>query len=167
MYVVGKIMGCFGIRGYVKVLSYTHSPDRLKEGLEVFIGDSAGKSTRFSIEDVSLNRMRASVKLRGIDDRTSAENIVGNLMFVQEEEVAEAPEGSYFVHDIVGCDAWSEDETFLGTVEEVYKLPGHDLWAIRDGQKLHLVPAVKEFIRDVDTKKRRVTVRVIEGLIEK
>jgi len=165
LFAVGKVTGCFGIKGFVKVQPSTHSPGRLKKLRSVYLGRSAEDAIRYEIEDVIFNSRGILIKFASLDDRTSAENIFGQFLFVGEDERAEPEKGSYFIHEIIGCEVWTQEERFVGTLEDVYRLPAQDLWAIRSGDKVYLIPAVKEFVLKVDIKKLRITVKLIEGLL--
>ncbi|MBI1806888.1 MAG: 16S rRNA processing protein RimM [Ignavibacteria bacterium] len=166
LYAVGKIVGCFGIEGFLKVQPQTHSRERLQALRHVFLGMTADAAVRCDVEEVRVQRRNVLMKLVGIDDRTSAGKIVGHHLFVDQSEISRPAEGSYFIDDIMECEVWSTEGQLIGNVEDVLKMPGQDVWAVRNGAKLHLIPAVKEFVKEVDTKNRRILVQLIEGLIE-
>ena len=106
------------------------------------------------------------VKLDGVNDRTAAEKIIGQYVFVDEQSLKRPEKGTYFVDDVIECEVWSTEGRLIGKVEEVYKMAGHDMWAVRNGEKLHMIPAAKEFVKNVDIKNRKILVQLIEGLIE-
>ena len=165
MIVVGKIVGCFGIRGYVKVMPATHIPQRLVKLSKVFLGVSDREIELYEVESAEERTSNVVMKFRTVSDRTQAESLIGSFLFVDDNEAIVPSKGSYLIHEIIGCEVWSQ-ERFLGHVEEVYALPAQDIWAIRDGTQLHLIPAVKEFIKRVDIKNKRIDVDIIEGLLE-
>lgn len=166
LYAVGKIVGCFGIKGYVKVQSFTRSSERFHNIRKVMIGTSAEESTERMIEAAKPGRSHILVKFQGMNDRSSAENVIGSIIFVDESEVQPLHEGSYFIHEIIGCSVYSPDETPLGVVEDVYRTPAQDLWVIRYHGTLHMIPAVKEFVKNVDVQNKKIIIEMIEGLIE-
>jgi 16S rRNA processing protein RimM len=166
LFAVGKIVSGFGLKGFVKVQPSTQSPGRLKELREVFLGRSADDAIAYVVEDVILNNRGVFVKFLTVNDRTSSELLRGNFLFVDSHNVASPEAGSHFVHDVLGCTVTATDGRVLGVVEDIWKLPAQDVWVVRNGGKEHLIPAVGEFIQEVDTKNRRVVVRLIEGLIE-
>ncbi len=158
------MVGCFGVHGYLKVRPQTSSPDRFRSLRRVYLGPSAERAVETTIDDVVVRRGSVVLKLRMIGDRTAAVHSAGQYIFIEESDLAELPSGSYYVDDIIGCEAWTTDGEFIGTVEDVLKMPAQDVWAIRGRKELHLVPAVKEFI--VSVGKGKIIVRTIEGLIE-
>lgn len=165
MTAVGKIVGCFGVRGFLKVAPTSHIPDRLLKLTGVYVGTMANSGTRFEIESAEKRSSNVILKLRNVSDRTEAEKFIGSFLFIDDSEVITPSKGSYLVHEIIGCEVWQK-ETLIGHVEEVYALPAQDVWVVRNGMKLHLIPAVKEFIKHVDLKKKKIRIESIEGLLE-
>lgn len=165
-YAVGKITGCFGIKGYVKVYPTTHSPERMKDFRRIFIGKTADESKSVTVEDVVINRKGIFMKLSILNDRTAAESVVGHFLFIDKEHLSKPADGSYFVDDIIGCAVETSDGKKLGILEEVYKAPAQDLWAIRTNDTVVYIPAVKDFIKDVRIAERKIIIQEIEGLLE-
>lgn len=167
LYAVGKVVGCFGIKGFLKVQPSTHSLDRFSALETVHLGNSPDEEcARFKVEEVIIRDRFLLLKLESVSDRNAAEQIVGKNIFVDGENLSQPASGEYFVHDVIGCEVVSSEGKRLGIVSDVLKLPAQDVWVIRNGTKEHLIPAVKEFVERVDTKQRRIVVSVIEGLIE-
>ena len=166
VYAVGKIVGCAGLKGHVKLRPETHDIERLKSLHSVYIGATAVEPKKDVVEEVIIRTSGVVLKIRSAQDRTSAEKLVGQFLFVDEQQVASLHEGSYFTHEIIGCEVWSTDEVRIGIIEDVYKMPGQDLWSVRSESAAHLIPAVREFIHEVDVKRRRIVVKLIDGLLE-
>ena len=164
--VAGKITGCFGLKGYLKIQPASGEPERMASLREVLVGASDQAATPLIVEDVIIRQNAVLVKFSGVDDRTAAEKLRSCLLFVEESKAQAPPDGSFFVHDIVGCEVRDTDGAFIGTVEDVRKYPAQDLWSVRTDKGTFLVPAVKEFVRTVDLRKRIIVVQMLEGLSE-
>ena len=144
----------------------THSTPRLNKLRNIFIGISENTTVPAIVEEIVFNRNPALVKLQDVNDRTSAEKITGKFLFVDEQDVALPPKGSYFIHEIIGYEVWSETDEYIGILADVYKLPAQDVWVVEKDGKQFLIPAVKDFIKVVDAEKHKIIITVIEGLIE-
>ena len=166
LYAVGKIVGCFGIDGYLKLQPSTHSIERLGSLTDVFIGPSAAAAAPRRIDEVVEKNRSIMLKVHAVESRTAAESLVGSFVFVSEEDLSVPPEGSCFVHDIIGSEVVTQRGIVVGVVADVYKLPGHDIWVVQQGEKEFLLPVVKEFIASVDMLSKRIIVRPIEGLFD-
>jgi 16S rRNA processing protein RimM len=79
---------------------------------------------------------------------------------------AKLPRGRYYVHDVVGLRVVDQQGTELGTLREVLKLPAHDVYVVARGEKEFMIPAVKEFVLEINPAERFVRVRLIEGMAE-
>lgn len=106
------------------------------------------------------------MKLASINDRTAAERFTGLSLFVRERDAVPPPPGSWYIHDLLGCEVLSEKGEFIGSVSDVLEVPGQHLWAVKNGDSVFYIPAVKEFIARVDITGRRIVVRELEGLLD-
>ncbi|HUL44185.1 MAG TPA: ribosome maturation factor RimM [Bacteroidota bacterium] len=165
-FAIAGITGAFGIKGYVKLRLASGRPGGLKKRQRVYVGPSADAAVETTVEDVIVHRQNVVVKLSAITNRTDAEARRGEMLFVGEGDLQAPPQNSYFIHDLVGCSVETSDGRLLGVLDEVFHSAGGDLWSVRGGEKKFLIPAVKEFIREVRIADRVIVVRTIEGLIE-
>jgi 16S rRNA processing protein RimM len=166
LFIAGKITGFFGLKGYMKVQPTSSDPGRMASLTELFVGATEESAQLRRIEDVILRQGAVLLKLAGVDDRTAAEKLRQCFLYVDESHAQAPPSGAYFVHDIVGCEVRDTEGTVIGTVESVQKYPAQDLWSIRTPTGSFLLPAVKEFVKKVDLRRRTVTVWLMEGLRE-
>ncbi|MDP9344021.1 MAG: ribosome maturation factor RimM [Actinomycetota bacterium] len=160
---VGRITRAHGIRGEVAVLVLTEVEGRFDVDATVTLEN--GRT--LSIEEVRPNRGRLLVRFRGVPDRTTAETLAGQYMFVPEEDVPPPPEGAFWPHQLEGCEVLTESGRQLGVVREVVSGPANDWWVVRsdeDDRDETMVPALKDVVVSVDVSARRVVVRDVPGL---
>jgi 16S rRNA processing protein RimM len=165
-YVVGIVVGCFGVAGYLRVKPASHTPTRLNKLEEVFIGSTSLDVQQAKVQDVIERKDHFFFKLDIVNDRTAAEKAIGNFLFVTQQVLVPPSPHAYFVHDVIGCKVVDVEGKSLGTIEDVYKLPAQDVWVIADKKAKHLLPAVREFVLEVNIKRKRIVVRTIEGLFD-
>ncbi len=157
---VGRIARAHGIRGEVAVLVLTEVEGRFDAGATVTL--ESGRT--LTVDQVRPDRGRLLVKFREVPDRTTAETLGGQYVFVAESDVPAAPEGAFWPHQLEGCEVVTEAGLSLGVVGEVVSGPANDWWVVRaDGQET-MVPALKDVVISVDTGERRVVVRDVPGL---
>jgi 16S rRNA processing protein RimM len=118
------------------------------------------------ITGVHPHKGRLLLRFHGIEHRNQAEELVGKYLSVTSDELVTLPEDSYFHFELVGMKVYTEAGAFLGEIREVLNMPANDIWVVAGEQEI-LIPAVKQYVLDVDRNNRRVTVRLIEGIIEK
>jgi 16S rRNA processing protein RimM len=164
---IGRITTSFGLKGHVKIDLAGRSPEQAEELESVLVGrdpETPASMVEKRVEDVRVSHNGVFVKLEGVDDRNAADAMRGWMLFLDESEMAAPRAGSYLVHDIEGCEVFDAAGTRIGRIEEVLKLPGHDLWVVRDGTRVVNLPAVKAHVIEVDIAKKRVTIASAEGL---
>lgn len=168
LYAVGRIVKSFGLRGVVVIEPLTHSLERFKKLETVYVGTDEVDARLMTIDKVEMTQKRVKLALQGVSDRTASDQLAGQLVFVDEANLVEPPRGSYFIHEIVGCEVWM-DEARIGMVTDVISTQkglAQDVWVIgtKDGERWF--PAVKEFLESVDVQRRKIVVRAIDGLFE-
>lgn len=165
-YAIGSLVSAFGLKGYLKLFPASHDTDRFSGLKRVFIGHDEKTATAATIEDFISNRKGLFVKLSAVHDRTEAEQYVGQYLFVDEKNVRRPEKGEYFIHDIIGCTVRTTDGNVVGVVEDVVRSQAQDLWAVRVNKEVVYIPAVKEFIKEVNVADKIIVISIIEGLIE-
>ena len=92
----------------------------------------------------------------------AAEALKNRVVYIDRED-APLSEGEYFISDLIGVTAVTEDGKVLGKVTEILSRPGGDILVI-EGEREILVPLVNEFVIARDMDGGRITLRLIEGM---
>jgi len=155
-----------GSQGYVKVVAYSNLPDRFNDLKVVYIETESGRQG-LVIEDVRPSTQCALIKFRGIDSKEAAKPYVLKELWVPESEKIQLPEGTYFVHELIGLRVFDMEGKFLGEIEDVWSGAANDVYVVRrkDGREI-LIPAVSEFVKEIDLEERKMVVKLIEGMVE-
>ena len=159
---IGQITAPVGIKGEVRVFPYTDRNSRFSDIKKVFVGD--GDSV-YTIQRCRPDKDLVVIKFAEVSDRNTSETLRGKKLYAAKDDYV-LDDDSYFVEDLIGCNVVSEDGTSLGVLSDVIQNTAQDVYEIKkpDGKNF-LVPAVKEFIVDVDIEKKLITIHVIEGLL--
>jgi 16S rRNA processing protein RimM len=158
--IIGQVNGVFGVRGELKVEIETDFPERFKDLKRVFV---CGRE--YEAERARLHRRHALLKLKGIDDATTALALDRCEVEVALEDRVKLPEGKYFIYQIEGLRVETMDGEHLGKVSEVLQTGANDVYVVTtpDGDEL-LLPAIPSVIQEVDLAGGRLRVMLIEGL---
>lgn len=163
---VAQISRSVGIKGEVKVQTFSADPARFDSLRKVYIGDEDASPSAVDVESVRWVASTPVLKLIGISSREQSDALRGQFLYVAEQDAVKPKEGSYFIHDIVGMEVVTEEGKMIGKVKEVYQLPANDVWLVEWDEKDVMIPATKEVIQTVDHQQRRITIHAMEGLIE-
>ena len=158
---VGRISRAHGVRGEVSVVVLSEVEERFAPGATVRLED--GRS--LTVDAARPHRDRLLVRFREVGDRTAAASLQGSLLVVPRSSSPTLPEGSWWDHDVEGCDVTTDSGRPLGTVAEVIHTRANDIWSVLDPSGSEtLIPVLKDVIVSVDTAGRRIVVREIPGL---
>jgi 16S rRNA processing protein RimM len=152
-YLIAKIKKVVGNEGFVLIESYSDFPERFYE-LETVYLDFWGDKKLFIVEEVKEHKSRFLLKFEKFDDERSATVLEGREIFVEEKDVVELPDNTFFVHDLINCLVLQE-ENKLGIIKDVLQLPANDVLVIEDTNKEEkLLPFVLDFIESFDPEKK-------------
>lgn len=159
---IGKTVNVVGLKGEVKVYCYTDRKERFEELDQIWLDKDI-----FDIENVRYQGNMVILKLKGVNDRNAAEAQRNKEIFISESDLKPLPEGTYYVRDLIGVAAFDEEGNELGTVSDVIQNSAQDLYQIKmeNGKKI-LVPAVKEFVLDIDMETRTMKIKLPDGLMD-
>ncbi|MGH2494643.1 MAG: ribosome maturation factor RimM [Ktedonobacteraceae bacterium] len=162
---IGKVVALFGLRGELKVRTFTDIPNRFAELDAVYVGD---QYTRHIIEGVRPYKGdMILLKLKGFDDATSAEKLRGVDLSIPLSKLAKLPPDSYYQHDIIGLRAFTLDDKLLGTIVDIIITGSNDVYVVKmqDGTQ-QLIPAIKDVIKQIDLLRHTMHIDPIPGLLD-
>lgn len=143
--VIGEVLKPQGIRGELKVKTFTDFPEDVKEFGTVYIDEKPYKILSFRVGPDGA----AYIGLRGVPDRNAAELLRGKKLEGEREDAPELEEGQYYIVDIIGLSCETEEGEFLGTVKDVTSLSSDVYTLEKDGKNI-LFPVVNGVIVKVD-----------------
>lgn len=162
---LGKITDAHGIRGEIRVRTYTEAPEDI--GAYGPLEDEAG-NRRFSLSNVRLVKGGVVARLDGIKDRTQAEALRGTELFIDRTKLPEQDDGVWYHTDLIGLAVLDTKGTAFGEVVSVQNYGAGDLLEIRpaDGGSTLLVPFTEDVVPDVDLAGGSLSINPPEGLLE-
>ncbi len=154
---VGQIVGAFGIRGQVKVKALTDFIERFDVGRRLRMNDEW-----VTIKAAGEHKGAIILTLEGVSNRTVAESLQWTYLEAVADERPELDEDEFLTSDLIGLKAVDEEGNALGVVKSVDRYPAHDVLNV-DGV---LVPAVSEFVIDIDIEGKTITLKPIPGMFD-
>lgn len=162
---IGKISQPHGTKGYLKAFPYSEIPDRFL-GVKIIYMETELGMQGFIVEDIQVRGRFSLLKFKHFETRDAVKKFSGKELFLPEEQRIEMPEGDYFVHDLIGLQVFDVQGNLLGTLEEVWINTGNDVYVVRRNGDEILIPAVSEFVKEVNVTTGRMVVHLIEGMRE-
>lgn len=162
---VGVITATHGIKGEVKVFPTTDDIKRFDYLKKVFI-DSREGLIQAKVAGVRYFKNLVILKFKGINDINDVEKYKKCPLLVTREDAVPLEEGEYYITDIIGINAVSDDGVVLGTIKDVLQTGANDVYIIQtEDKKEILVPAIKQCILNVDLDKKEMKIHLLEGLV--
>lgn len=160
---VGRITRAHGIHGAVLLLPLSDISERFDPGSTLLLGPDGDR--RVTVVERRGHRERPLVLFDGVQDRTAAEALAGEYLFVTVTDSPALPQGEFWPHELTGMTVVTDTGLPLGEVREVLRTTANDIWAVRDEDgRETLVPALRDVVLDVDRQGRRITVAAVPGL---
>ena len=154
--VMGRVVGAFGVNGWVKVKVFTESADTLGAFPRWLVRFADGWR-EMALEDFEVHSKGPVAKFAGCDDRNAADALRGAEVAVTREALGEAEEGTLFWVDLVGLEVVDESGKPLGQVEGLFDAGDTSVLVVK-GAKERLIPFVPDYVKAVDREARRITV---------
>ena len=84
---------------------------------------------------------------------------------IERKDAVKLPKDSYFIVDLIGLEVFTEEESSLGKIEDIFKTGSNDVYVVKDELgKQTLLPAIKDVIKNVDLENKKMIVHLIKGL---
>lgn len=158
---IGRIVNAVALRGEVKVYNYSGYKERYEELDRIIV-----ENTEYEIEKVRYHQEMVILKLAGVDNRNDAEAMKNKDVFITEEDLDELPDDTFYIRDLIGLQA-VDDSGRIGIVKDVLQPSAQDVYVIKtDSGRDILVPAVKEFVKEVNLEEGFIRLSLIDGMIE-
>lgn len=160
---VGKIINTHGLRGEVKIMTWTDYPEDF-EKLEYVLALQKGKECRLDIENIKYQKNNIIVKFKQLAAIEEAEAYKNAVLKVHRDALGELPEGVYYIADLLECEV-SDENGIIGILKDVFSTGSNDVYDIkREGKKNLLVPIIDGVLQNVDIENKKILIKVPEGL---
>lgn len=163
---VGVISSTHGVRGEVKVFPTTDDVTRFKKLKEVILVTEKTEKI-LKITSVKFFKQFAILKFEGIDTLNDVEVYKGASLFVTRKNAVKLQKDEYFIADLIDLNVVDDNGNELGTLIDVMQTGANDVYIVKNAEgKELLFPAIKECILDIDFKNGKMTVHVMDGLLD-
>ena len=147
--VVGRIAGVYGVRGWVRLQSFTEPEDELLSYAPLLIGDGSAART-YEVVENKRHGKGFIVRLSGISDRDQALALVGRDIRVDRSVLVDPEPGTYYWADLEGLRVRSVEGAELGRVAELMATGANDVLVV-EGERRRLIPFVPDqVVKTVD-----------------
>lgn len=146
---LGRISGLFGVKGWVKVHSYTEPRDSILRYREWALQVPAGRRM-MRVAEGRKHGNSIVARLDGIDDRDAASEWLEAIIWVPREKLPETAPNEFYWTDLEGLQVVHSDGRVLGRVAYLLATGANDVLVVK-GEEEILVPFIAgRVIKNVD-----------------
>lgn len=162
---VGKIVGTHGLRGDLKVRLHSGDPDILLTTDQVTLHLPSGERLTAKPVRQSVHKGQVLLRLQDFETLSQVERMVGGQVLLPESLLPELEEDEYYWAQLKGLEVIDRQRGSIGKLHQMFTTAAHDTYVVTGSYGEVLIPAVAQFILEVDLEKRIMNVDLPDGLI--
>lgn len=163
---LGQIVNTQGLKGVMKVNSFTDEITRFEELKTIYI-ELKKELIEFEIEYVKYHKNQVLLKLKGIDTIEEAEKYKNYYIKIARKDAKKLPKDTYFIADLLGLEVYTDEDKKIGILDDIYPTGSNDVYVVKEEEtgKQILLPGIAEVIKKVDIENKKIIVHIINGLL--
>jgi 16S rRNA processing protein RimM len=162
---LGVVTGTHGLRGDLKVRPLTDEPLALLAAHKVYLRGRQGELTACRVAAVKAHKATVLLRLQGLENIDAVQAMVGCEVLMPRSELPALTNDEFYWFELEGLSVVDRCRGDLGILEEMFSTAAHDIYVVRGRYGEVLIPAVGEFVVEIDRDGRRMLVDLPEGLV--
>jgi len=162
---VGIIGRTTNIDGSLTIVPLTTFPERFRDMEEFFLTKENSPPLTVRVQKISYSNSKITVKLEDINSIEKAQEIMGYRITIHINDKADLPEDYYYHDDLKECKVFSSEGEELGPLVKILDMSSNDIYVVDYKGKELLIPAISQFVKEIDIEKRKITVSLINGML--
>ena len=163
---VGKIIGTHGIKGLLKVYSYSGNIKSLQSAETTLLKGKDGTIREYAVKSVSAHAGGFILGLDGFSDINQALFLTGSELCIKRSQLPVPDEDEYYWRDLIGLAVHTDQGVELGTLVDIFETGSSDIYVVRGGSKEYLIPAIADVIAHIDVPGKKMIITPLDGLLD-
>ncbi|MDN3653921.1 ribosome maturation factor RimM [Thalassotalea ponticola] len=162
--ILGKIGAVYGIKGWLKIHSYTENPEAIFD-YSPWVLNLNGKQQNVEVSEWRRHNNGLIAKFTDVSDRNDAQLRTGAEITVASDALPELPQGEFYWRDLIGMDVINESGYNLGSVTDIMETGSNDVLVVKAnrndafGKKERLIPYLEDqVIKTVSLESKQINV---------
>ncbi|MCF8006853.1 MAG: ribosome maturation factor RimM [Methylovulum sp.] len=155
---IGEITSSFGIKGWLKVFSFTDERERILTFSPWIIKKPHAEPAKYTLSDGALHGKNVIVKLKEIDTRNQADTFIGSEIFIRQDQLPRPQQGEYYWSDLIGMAVITRLNVPLGRIDSMLETGANDVMIVK-GEREHAIPFIHtQVIISIDVSEKQMIV---------
>ena len=150
---IGLFVGVKGIKGEVKLKSYTEFPENLFSYKEFYLDNSSKPINLTFIRKVKQNLI---CKIENISTRTDAEKLRGLKLFINRDNLSKLADDEFYQVDLIGFQVYNLNRESFGSVISFNDFGGGLLVEVKNNNKMFYLPMGSNFLKNINYEEKEV-----------
>ena len=163
---VGKISATHGIRGLLKLRSYSGNIESLLHSETVLLKGKGGVLREFGLSSVSEHAGGFLLALDGFSDIDQVKSLVGCELCLKRSQLPEPEEDEYYWRDLIGLTVVTDQGVVLGPISDIFETGSSDIYVVKGEYKEYLIPAIAGVVSKIDIPGNRMIITPLDGLLD-
>lgn len=155
--IIGEVLKPQGVKGELKVKPITADPMRFEGLRQVYLKGADGAFTTIAVRVTRIELDAVYLLFEGVKDRSDAEKMRGQLLYVDRAHAIKLPKDAAFICDLIGCRGVDDHGAEVGVLTDVMQPGACDVYVFKGEKGEVLVPALKRAVIAVDVEAKQIT----------
>lgn len=163
---VGKIIGTHGIKGLLKVYSYSGNINSLQSAETVILKGKDDTLREFTLKSVSAHAGGFILGLDNFSDINQVLFMTGSELCLKLSQLPVPDKDEYYWRDLIGLAVHTDQGVELGTLVDIFETGSSDIYVVRGSSKEYLIPAIANVIASIDIPGGKMIITPLDGLLD-
>ena len=155
---MGRVLAPFGVKGWVKIESYSDSPENLAGRSSWWLGRDGGEWREVKLAQTERHGNRLVARFEDCDSPERAVRYRGLEVAVQRDTLPPVGENEFYQADLIGLEVRNAKDERLGTVAGLFSNGAHEVMRVAGDEGERLLPFIPQVVKEIDMDGRRILV---------
>lgn len=164
---IGKIINTHGLKGELKIFRISDFDNRFKVGNILYITPEKATPIEVKIKSHRIHKGFDLVTFEEFNHINDVEKYKGSDLKIAADQLTDLAENEYYYYEIIDCEVFDMTGELIGVVKEILTPGANDVWVLkRANKKDALIPYIKDIVKKIDVKNKRIEIEPMEGLLD-
>ena len=160
---IGYFVGVHGIKGQVKLNSFTEIPESIFNYKEFFLEKN---DNVLKLKLISKVKQNLICKIENVETRNEAEKYRGLKLFIKKDSLPKLEESEFYHRDLIEFQVYNLKKESFGKIQSFNDFGGGLLIEVKKENKLFYLPVGNDFLEDIDYEQKEVIIDLDLSFIE-